>query len=255
MNNYLILLVIAAVSSGVSTVIGAAGGLLVRNMPHKFHDIMLGAASGIMLAAAVLGLIFPAAEMKMPGALAMTICGVFAGAAIVSVLDKITPHLHRLAGVDQEQHTHNAGTAKTLLFIAAIALHKIPEGLASGVSFGTENIGDILTVSGSITLQNIPEAMVIISPLLAIGVTVRRALLISCGIGVVSTLSTLAGFALVSVFSFILPFMLSLAGGTMLYVVSDEMIPETHSHGCEKESTFALIAGFMLILTLQKILG
>ena len=95
--------------------------------------------------------------------------------------------------------------------------------------------------------------MVVISPLLAIGVTVKRTLLISSGIGLVSMLSTLAGFALVSVFSFALPFMLSLAGGTMLYVVSDEMIPETHSHGCEKESTFALIAGFMLILSLQKI--
>ena len=137
MNNYLALLAIVTVSSGASTVIGAAGGLLVRNLPHKFHDILLGAASGIMLAAAVLGLIFPAAEMEQKGALAMTLCGVFAGAAVVSVLDKITPHLHRLAGVEQEEHLHNSGTAKTLLFIAAIALHKIPEGLASGVSFGT----------------------------------------------------------------------------------------------------------------------
>lgn len=255
MNNYLFLLVVVAFSSGVATVIGAAGGLLVRNLPHKFHDVMLGAASGVMLAAAVLGLIFPAAEMEQRGALIMAVCGVFAGAAIVSVLDKITPHLHRLAGVDQEKHLHNSGTAKTLLFIAAIALHKIPEGLASGVSFGTGNLNDIITVAGSITLQNIPEAMVIIAPLLTIGVTVRRALLISCGIGAVSMLSTLAGFALVSVFSFILPFMLSLAGGTMLYVVSDEMIPETHSHGCEKESTFALIGGFMLILVLQKVLS
>ena len=255
MKNYLSLLMIVAVSSGASTVIGAAGGLLVRNLSHKFHDIMLGAASGVMLAAAVLGLIFPAAEMELPGALAMTVAGVFAGAAIVSVLDKITPHLHRLAGVDHEEHLHNSGTAKTLLFIAAIALHKIPEGLASGVSFGTGNLSDILTVAGSITLQNIPEAMVVIAPLLTIGVTVKRSLLISCGIGAVSMISTLAGFALVSIFSFVLPFMLSLAGGTMLYVVSDEMIPETHSHGCEKESTFALIAGFMLILVLQKVLG
>ena len=82
MNNYLFLLVVVAFSSGVATVIGAAGGLLVRNLPHKFHDVMLGAASGVMLAAAVLGLIFPAAEMEQRGALIMAVCGVFAGAAI-----------------------------------------------------------------------------------------------------------------------------------------------------------------------------
>lgn len=184
----------------------------------------------------------------------MTVLGVFAGAVIVSVLDKVTPHLHRLAGMDQEPHQHNTGVAKTLLFITAIAIHKIPEGLAAGVSFGTGELNDILTVAGSITLQNIPEAMVIIAPLLTIGVTLKRTILISAGIGVVSMTATLCGYALVSFFNSALPFILSLAGGTMLYVISDEMIPETHSHGFEKESTFSLIFGFMLILILQHIL-
>ena len=254
MNNSLVLLAIITFSIGISTVIGAGAGIFVRNLPHKFHDIMLGAASGIMLAAAILGLIAPAAECDIKGALAMTVCGVFSGAVIVSVLDKITPHLHRLAGMDQENHKNNAGIAKTLLFITAIAIHKIPEGLAAGVSFGTGSLNDILTVAGSITLQNIPEAMVIIAPLLAVGVTLKRTLLISTAIGVISMLATLCGYALVSVFSSALPFILSLAGGTMLYVVSDEMIPETHAHGFEKESTFALIFGFMLILILQNVL-
>lgn len=254
MNNYLILLAIITFSIGASTVFGASAGVLVRKLPHKFHDIMLGTASGIMLAAAVLGLIAPAVECKVRGALAMSVAGVFVGAVIVSVLDKITPHLHRLAGVDQEQHTNNTGVAKTLLFITAIAIHKVPEGLAAGVSFGTGELNDILTVSGSITLQNIPEAMVIIAPLLTIGVSLKRTILISAGIGFASMISTLCGYALVSIFSSALPFILSLAGGTMLYVVSDEMIPETHSHGFEKESTFALIAGFMLIVVLQNIL-
>ena len=254
MNNYLVLLAIITFSIGISTVIGAVAGLLVRNLPHKFHDIMLGSASGIMLAAAILGLIKPAAETPVGGALLMTVCGVFCGAFIVSVLDRITPHLHRLAGMDQEKHSHNSGVTKTLLFIAAIALHKIPEGLAAGVSFGTGTLNDILTVAGSITLQNIPEAMVIIAPLLTIGVTMKRTIAISSAIGATSMCATLCGYALVSIFSGALPFILALAGGTMLYVVSDEMIPETHSHGFEKESTFALIAGFMLILVLQHIL-
>lgn len=255
MKDYASLLAVITLSVGFSTIIGACGGLLVRNLPHKFHDIMLGGASGIMLAAAVLGLISPAADMEIPGALFMTVAGVFCGAAIVSVLDRITPHLHRIAGVDQESHSNNSSIAKTLLFITAIAIHKIPEGLAAGVSFGTGELNDIITVSGSITLQNIPEAMVIISPLLAIGVTMRRTILIATGIGVVSMISTLIGYGLVSIVSHGMPFILSLAGGTMLYVVSDEMIPETHSHGYEKESTFSLLAGFMLILVLQRVIG
>ena len=254
MQQYLSLLAIITLTVGLSTVVGAVGGLLIRNLHHKYHDIILGAASGVMLEAAILGLISPAAESDTPGALVMTAAGVFAGALIVSVLDRITPHLHRLAGVDQEQHTNNRSTARTLLFITAIAIHKIPEGLAAGVSFGTGELNDVLTVAGSISLQNIPEAMVIIAPLLAVGVTMRRTILISVGIGVISMAATLLGFALVSLFNGALPFILSLAGGTMLYVVSDEMIPETHSHGFEKESTFALIGGFMLILILQQVI-
>ena len=254
MKNYIALFTVVTIAVGLSTVVGAVGGLLIRNLHHKYHDIILGAASGIMLAAAILGLISPAAESNAPGALIMTVAGVFTGAVIVSVLDKITPHLHRLAGVDQESHINNRSTAKTLLFITAIAIHKIPEGLAAGVSFGTGELSDILTVAGSISLQNIPEAMVIIAPLLAVGVKMRRTILISAGIGVISMAATLAGFALVSLFNSALPFILALAGGTMLYVVSDEMIPETHSHGFEKESTFALIGGFMLILILQHII-
>lgn len=254
MQQYLSLLAIITLAVGLSTVVGAVGGLLIRNLHHKYHDIILGAASGVMLAAAILGLISPAAESGNSGALIMTAAGVFSGALIVSVLDKITPHLHRLAGVDQEQHANNRSTARTLLFITAIAIHKIPEGLAAGVSFGTGELNDVLTVAGSISLQNIPEAMVIIAPLLAVGVTMRRTILISVGIGVISMAATLLGFALVSLFNGALPFILSLAGGTMLYVVSDEMIPETHSHGFEKESTFALIGGFMLILILQQVI-
>ena len=257
MEQYLQLLVIMAFAIGLSTVVGAVAGLLLRKIPHRHHDMILGTAAGIMLAAAVLGLILPAAEMELPGALWMTVTGAGIGALLISVLDRITPHLHHIAGLDhpqEEQHAASGSMSKTLLFISAIALHKIPEGLAAGVSFGTGDLSDILTVSGSIALQNIPEAMVIIVPLLAIGVSIRRTLLISGGIGLISMVSTVAGFGLVSVMQNMLPLILSLAGGAMLYVISDEMIPETHAHGYEKQATFSLIAGFMLIVVLQQLL-
>ena len=251
------LVLLTALGVGGATVIGALLGFIFKKLSQKFSDIVLSFAAGIMLAAAVLGLILPAAEMELPGALWMTVTGAGLGALLISVLDRITPHLHHIAGLDhpqEEQHAASGSMSKTLLFISAIALHKIPEGLAAGVSFGTGDLSDILTVSGSIALQNIPEAMVIIVPLLAIGVSIRRTLLISGGIGLISMVSTVAGFGLVSVMQNMLPLILSLAGGAMLYVISDEMIPETHAHGYEKQATFSLIAGFMLIVVLQQLL-
>ena len=245
------LFLITAAAVGISSVAGTAFGVLIRKIPHKYNDLILGCASGIMLAAAIVGLILPAMESDGRYSLAMTVCGVLAGATLVSILDRITPHLHKLAGLDQEEHANNAGTGKVLLFISAIAIHKFPEGLAAGVSFGTENT---LTVTGSIALQNIPEAMVIVAPLLAIGVTIKRTLLISVGIGVISMLGMGLGFGLIKVTSMLMPFFLSFAGGTMLYVISDEMIPETHSHGFEKQATFSMIGGFLLVLVLQKLL-
>ncbi len=249
------LLIVSALAMGLSTVAGTAAGLLIRRIPHKFNDGILGAASGIMLAAAVLGLILPATRSGNPGsALPLTAIGVLLGALLVSMLDRITPHLHRLAGLDQESHAHNAGVGKVLLFVAAIAIHKLPEGLAAGVSFGTGDPGDILTVTGSLALQNIPEAMVIAVPLLSIGVSSRRTMSISFGIGLISIAGIGLGYLLIAVAAGMLPLILAFAGGAMLYVISDEMIPETHAHGNEKLATFSMIGGFLLVLLVQRIL-
>ena len=247
------IMLIAAGAVGLSTALGAALGFLLKKIPHKYNDVILGAAAGIMLAAAVLGLIQPATQCSGRFTLPMVVFGVLCGAWVISVLDAVTPHLHHLAGIDSEKHSFNAGVGKVLLFVSAIAIHKFPEGLAAGVSFGTENLGDVVTVAGSISIQNVPEAMVIIAPLLAVGVSHARAFAISLAIGAIGVIGTVLGYVLVSYTVMLLPFMLSFAGGTMLYVVSDEMIPETHSHGFEKQSTFALISGFLLILVFQQI--
>ncbi len=170
---------ITMLAVGFSTVFGSIAGLLIRRIPHRYNDAVLGIAAGVMLAAAVLGLIVPAAEFPVKFSLAMTVGGVVAGALVVSFLDRVTPHLHRLAGLDREKHPADRGVNRVLLFVSAIAIHKLPEGLAAGVSLGTENLGDVITVAGSISLQNIPEAMVIVAPLLAVGVTMWRTILIS----------------------------------------------------------------------------
>lgn len=247
------ILAIVLLAVGGSTVIGVLGGILFRRIPHRLNDIVLGFAAGVMLAASVLGLIEPAFS-GTGGDMLLALGGIVAGAGLISLLDRIVPHLHRIAGVDTESHRSNGSISKTLLFISAIALHKIPEGLATGVSFGTGVTGDVLTVAGAISIQNIPEAVVIVAPLFAIGVTSRRVIGLSLAIAAISMVSVLLGALLVSVFASILPFVLAAAGGAMLYVISDEMIPETHSHGFEKGATFALLAGFLLVMILQRMM-
>ena len=248
-------LLLVLLSVGGSTVLGVFGGLLVRRIPHRFNDAVLGFAAGVMLAASVLGLLAPAFAVAGATNLALAVAGAVTGAAFISVLDRIVPHLHRLAGLDAEEHRNNRSIGKTLLFVSAIALHKIPEGLATGVSFGTGVTGDVLTVAGAISIQNIPEAVVIVAPLFAIGVTSRRVIGLSLAIAAISMVSVLLGALLVSVFASLLPFVLAAAGGAMLYVISDEMIPETHSHGFEKGATFALLVGFLTVMLLQRLIG
>jgi ZIP family zinc transporter len=246
------ILAIVLLAVGGSTVIGVLGGIIFRRIPHRLNDIVLGFAAGVMLAASVLGLIEPAFS-GTGGDMLLALGGIVAGAGLISLLDRIVPHLHRIAGVDTESHRSNGSISKTLLFISAIALHKIPEGLATGVSFGTEDAGDILTVAGSMSIQNIPEAMIIVAPLFAIGVAAGRVICISLAIAAISMTSVLAGCALATVSTGMTPFLLATAGGAILYVVSDEIVPETHSHGYEKPATFALIAGLVLVITLQRL--
>ncbi len=184
----------------------------------------------------------------------ITISGIFAGAACLNLIDKLIPHMHRLIGSEIEEHK-KSNLNKVLLFVTAIAIHNLPEGIAAGVSFGTDDISQALMIAFSIALQNVPEGMVIIGPLLAVGVSPRKTFLCAMFTGLIEVLGTLIGFWAVSAASAILPFALAFAGGTMLYVISDEMIPETHAHGSETGATYALLAGFCVMLISDVLLG
>jgi ZIP family zinc transporter len=209
-----------------------------------------------MLSAAVIGLILPSVEYGGKWGLLMTVAGVFCGALCVNLFDKLVPHLHRLSGTDQEGHPEStAKLNKVLLFVTAIAIHNLPEGIAAGVGFGAGNTSDALLIAGGIALQNIPEGMVIIGPMLAAGIKPGRTFAIALGTGLVEVIGTLIGYFAVSVSAAILPFALAFAGGTMLYIISDEMIPETHAHGCERGATYALLVGFCVMLISDILLG
>ncbi len=247
------IILLTALGIGSATIAGALIGFLFKNISHKFSDIVLSFAAGVMLAAAVLGLVVPSLEFGGKYKLLFTIGGIFTGAVCLNVIDKAVPHLHRLAGKDIEHH-QNTSLNKVLLFVCAIAIHNLPEGIAAGVSFGSGDTSKALVIAGGIALQNIPEGLVIISPMLNAGVTPLRTFLIAAATGLIEVVGTLVGYFAVSISSSVLPFALAFAGGTMLYVISDEMIPETH-HSGSRGVTYALLAGFCLMLLTDTFLG
>ncbi len=257
----MMIILLTALGVGGATVIGALIGFGFKKISHTFSDIILSFAAGVMLCAAVFGLVYPSLEMgkqvfaRDDLVLFISIAGIFCGALVLNLLDKLVPHLHRISGTDFEGHEKNANLNKVLLFVMAIAIHNLPEGIAAGVGFGTGETGEALTIAGGIALQNIPEGMVIISPMLAAGISKKRTLLIALMTGLVEVAGTFIGFFGVLISKTILPFALAFAGGTMLYVISDEMIPETHAHGSERSSTYALLAGFCVMLIMDYCIG
>ena len=250
------MVLLTALGVGGATVIGAIMGFLFKNPSHKFNDIILSFAAGVMLAAAVVGLILPSLELGGSWSIAVTVVGILSGAVCLNLIDKLVPHLHKMTGLDQESHPDKtAQLNKILLFVIAIAIHNLPEGIAAGVSFGTGDTAQALTVAGGIALQNIPEGMVIIAPMIAVGMSKKRTFAIALATGVVEVIGTLIGYFAVHISTVVLPFALAFAGGTMLYVISDEMIPETHAHGNERSATYSLLVGFAVMLILDVLLG
>jgi len=245
---------ITALGVGGATVFGSVIGFMFKNISHKFSDIVLAFAAGVMLAAAVLGLILPSLDYGGDWGIVITVIGIFTGALSLNLIDRLVPHMHNLVGVEHEAHHGNEKLNKVLLFVTAIAIHNLPEGIAAGVSFGSGNAGEALLIAGGIALQNIPEGMVIIGPMLAAGISPKRTFLCALATGLVEVLGCLMGYFAVTIASAILPFALAFAGGTMLYVISDEMIPETH-HDNESGATYSLLVGFCLMLVSDFLLG
>ena len=250
-------MLICAGGLGFASLLGSTIGLVVRRIPHRWNDIFLGFCAGMMLTASLVCLIMPAVEMAGPGGWWQPPVGVAAGVFLVALLDRIMPHLHHLTGLDcgpggEEPHAPgNRSIDRVLLFVMAIAIHKFPEGLAAGVVFDGADMGNAYTVAITIALQNIPEGMVVVTPLLMIGVSYPRVIGVGIAVALMEIAGVLLGYLIGDISSVLLPAITAIAGGAMLYVISDEMIPETHSHGFEKPATYALVAGVMCMLYIQ----
>ena len=222
---------------------GALIGFLFKTVSPRLEDALTAGAAGIMLCAAVLGLIVPSAEFAGQGRLWLPSLGILCGALFLTLLDRAFPAAAGSLGAD--------GKNRALLFVAAIAIHHFPEGIAAGVSFGTGDLNDALTVTTGIALQNVPEGMIIIPPLLKSGAGKGKAALIALLSGLIEIVGVFFGYFAIKLSTAILPFALAFAAGTMLYVIADDMIPQTHAHGAGTLATYAVLTGFCLMLLLS----
>lgn len=241
-----LIVLFTAFGVGGATMLGALGGYFFRNAARRIGgETVTAFAAGIMLSAAVAGLVLPSLEGGGAWAVPVTTAGVLCGAAFLLLLEQLTGQMQRLSGFTGGDP---AQSRRVLLFVAAMAIHNFPEGLAAGVGFGTENISRALAIAGGIAIQNFPEGMVLIAPMLHVGIPPRRTLALAMSTGAVEIIGTLLGYGAVSLSAAILPFLLAFAGGTMLYIICQDMIPEGSGR---RGSTAALLIGFCLMLAMD----
>ena len=240
------LVFLCALGVGGATALGAVLGFIFKNLTHRFSDVVLAFSAGVMLSSSFAGLILPSLENGGKYGIISTVSGILVGAFSLNIIDKLVPHLHKYVEVGDVPELMRS--RRVMLFVTAIALHNLPEGIAAGVGFGSGDISSALLIAGSIALQNVPEGMVLIAPLLSVGMKPSRALIIALGTGLVEVIGTVVGYFGVTVSGLILPFALAFAGGTMLYIISDEIIPDTHADGAENGATYALLVGLCFVL-------
>jgi ZIP family zinc transporter len=245
--------VIWILAAGFATSLGGLGLLVVRGTSPRGLDVLLGFTAGIMLAATAFSLLVPALER---GAVWEVLLGFGLGGGVLAVADRYVPHLHlrffeaRHADVQGRRSAERAG-----LLISALTIHNVPEGLAVGVAFaaGGPELG--VPIALAIGIQNIPEGFAAAAPLLETGVSRRRAALVAGVTGLVEPPAAFAALAAFEVASALLPAGLAFAAGAMLYVIADELIPESHARGNERVATLALLVGFALMMGLDNAFG
>lgn len=246
---------LASFLAGAATGVGALPAFFFRNVSDKLLNTMLGGAAGVMLAATSFSLIVPGIEAGnalWPGhGVYIMVAGMMFGAFFLDRMDHWLPHEHFVMGREGPQ----TKLRKIWLFIFAITIHNFPEGLAVGVGFGSGDIGAGTSLAMGIGLQNMPEGLAVALPLLGLGYPRWKAIGIATLTGLVEPVGGLLGVAAVTLFSPVLPFGLAFAAGAMLFVISDEIIPETHSKGKSRLATFGVMVGFVIMMSLDNLLG
>jgi ZIP family zinc transporter len=237
---------LASLAAGLATGLGAVPVLFTKRASERLLDAMLGFAAGVMLAATAFSLLIPAIEV---GGIWITIAGLGIGALFLGLMDRLVPHMHFISG----REGPHSNLSRIWLLIIAITIHNFPEGLSVGIGFGTGNIGAATALAIAIGLQNMPEGLAVALPLAREGYSQKRALWYATATGLIEPVGGLIGVSIVTLARPILPYGLAFAAGAMMYVVFDEMIPESHRGGHEREATFGGIIGFGLMMVLDTI--
>jgi len=247
---------LGSLSAGAMTAVGALPLLLVRREPRMGMEPLLGFAAGVMLAASIFSLLLPALERlsHLPeiAAVGIAATALLLGALAIWGVDARVPHEHFILGLEGRSPGE---LRRVWLFVIAITLHNVPEGLAVGVGFGGGDIANGLTLATGIGVQNAPEGFAVGAALMAEGYSRRTALAVAMLTGLVEPVAGLAGVAAFGLSAALLPWGLAFAAGAMIYVISHEVIPETHRKGTRAGATFALMIGFCLMMLLDVALG
>lgn len=250
--------VVASGCASLGTAAGSLGVFAIRTLSRRMEDGLLSLAAGIMLAATFFSLLLPALEYatdsygsEYVSAVAIAL-GVLVGAGILFIIHQHAPHEHFTSG---REGADNTKLGQIWLFVIAITLHNFPEGLAVGVGFAGGEVANGVSLALGIGLQNIPEGLAVAVALLSVGYTPIRCALIGVASGLVEPVGGLVGALAVSGAALLMPLALAFAAGAMLFIISDEIIPETHQGGNQNLATFTLLIGFVIMMILDVVVG
>lgn len=249
---------IASACASLGTAFGSLGVFLISQLSRRLEDGLLSLAAGIMLAATFFSLLLPSIEYAsvyydgdVYGA-GIAAAGLLIGAFLLFFIHQTVPHEHFVTGREGASQTE---MARIWLFVLAITLHNFPEGLAVGVGFAGGEVSNGVTLALGIGLQNVPEGLAVAVALLSVGYSQGRAALIGIGSGLVEPVGGLIGALAVSSAKVFMPWALAFSAGAMLFIISDEIIPETHQNGNQNVATFSLLVGFVVMMILDVLLG
>lgn len=256
--NIILVGLLASLAAGLMTGVGAIPVLFGKTISRKGSDALLGFAAGVMLSASYFSLIVPGIEAgealygSVPMAAIVAGLGIAAGAAVVAVLNATLPHEHFIVG---PEGSDPGSLSKIWLFVFTITIHNFPEGLAVGVGFGGGSFSNGMSLATGIGLQNAPEGLAVAVALRGQGYSKSFAFLIALATGLIEPLGGLLGVGAVSASAHLLPPGLTFAAGAMLYIISHEIIPETHRRGHQNTATLGLLIGLILMMILDVTLG
>ena len=244
---------LSSILAGLATGVGALPVLFYKQITHKTLNTMLGAAAGVMLAATAFSLIVPGIQVGnqlWPGyGVYVVAAGIMVGAGFLVLADQWLPYEKYLQPGESFDSLR-----KVWLFIAAVSLHNLPEGGAVGVSFGAGDWHNGVALATAVALQNIPEGLAVAMPLVALGYRREQAVLIATLTGLIEPIGGVLGVIMASAFLPLMPIGMAFAAGAMLFVISDDIIPETQSRGKARYATFAMMGGFILMMILDNVM-